>query len=180
MKDAEHLIWIDLEMTGLFPELNQILEIATVVTDKHLNIIANGPVLAIKTQASVLETMDDWNQKHHKASGLYQRALQSRVSVEDAEAMTISFLQCFIDPGVSPMCGNTISMDRQFLNRHMPNLACFFHYRQIDVSTIKELVKRWYPNAKKFEKESRHLALNDIVDSIEELKFYRNQYFKDA
>jgi oligoribonuclease len=180
MKDSDNLIWIDLEMTGLSPEYNQILEIATVVTDKHLNVIAHGPVFALKTETGVLETMDDWNQKHHRASGLYQRALQSRVTLEQAELMTIAFLNCFIDAGVSPMCGNTISMDRQFLNRYMPKLASFFHYRQIDVSTIKELVKRWYPQVAKFEKESRHLALSDIYDSIEELKFYRQHYFRNA
>jgi oligoribonuclease len=178
MKDQQNLIWIDLEMTGLSPEHNQILEIATVVTDKHLNIIANGPVFAIKTDLSVLETMDNWNQSHHKASGLYKRALNSHVSVETAEQMTISFLKCFINGNQSPMCGNTISMDRQFLNRYMPKLAAFFHYRQIDVSTFKELIKRWYPGALKFEKVSKHLALNDIYDSIDELKYYRQHYFR--
>jgi oligoribonuclease len=123
--------------------------------------------------------MDDWNQTHHQASGLYQRALGSKVGIAQAEAMTIGFLERFLDKGQSPMCGNTISMDRQFLNRYMPRLASFFHYRQIDVSTIKELVKRWYPNASKFDKTSKHLALSDVYDSIEELKYYRNLYFKE-
>lgn len=178
-KDNENLIWIDLEMTGLSPVENQIIEIATVVTDKDLNILANGPVLAIQTDFSALLAMDDWNQKHHRASGLYDRVLASRVSCRQAELMTIDFLKCFVEAGVSPMCGNTISMDRQFLNRHMPDLAAFFHYRQIDVSTLKELVKRWYPNATRFDKNSVHLALNDIYDSIEELKFYRQHYFRN-
>jgi oligoribonuclease len=178
-KDANHLIWIDLEMTGLNVENDQILEIATVVTNQDLDILANGPVFAIQTPISKLEAMDEWNQTHHRASGLYERALRSHVSVRQAETMTIGFLERFLDEGVSPMCGNTISMDRQFLNRYMPNLARFFHYRQIDVSTIKELVKRWYPDAPKFDKISKHLALNDIYDSIEELKHYRYQYFRE-
>jgi len=178
MKDPQNLIWIDLEMTGLSPEINQILEIATVVTDKNLNIIANGPVFAIQTELSVLQTMDDWNQSHHKASGLYERARASRVSRETAEQMTIAFLSRFVDANQSPMCGNTISMDRQFLNRYMPKLAAFFHYRQLDVSTLKEIIKRWYPNSLKFDKSSKHLALSDIYDSIDELKFYRQHFFR--
>lgn len=177
MKDANNLIWIDLEMTGLVVEQEQILEIATVVTDQHLNVLAHGPVLALKTAEEYLQKMDDWNQRHHRASGLYERVQRSTVDVTQAEAMTIAFLQRFLNPGESPMCGNTISMDRQFLNRYMPKLAQFFHYRQIDVSSIKELVKRWYPNAAKFEKNSKHLAQNDIYDSIEELSFYREHYF---
>jgi len=179
MKDENHLIWIDLEMTGLVPKDNQIIEIATVVTDKELNILANGPVFAIQTESRALEAMDDWNQTHHRASGLYQRVLNSRVSCGKAEEMTISFLKCFVDAGVSPMCGNTISMDRQFLNVHMPKLAAFFHYRQIDVSTLKELTKRWYPQAPKFEKSSQHLAIHDIYDSIQELEFYRQHFFRN-
>jgi oligoribonuclease len=178
-KDHQYLVWIDLEMTGLSPLENQIIEIATVVTDKDLNVIANGPVLAVQTEMSALEAMDDWNQKHHRASGLYDRVVKSRVCCRQAEQMTIAFLSCFIDAGISPMCGNTISMDRQFLNHHMPDLAAFFHYRQIDVSSLKELVKRWYPEAIKFEKNSQHLALNDIYDSIEELKFYRQHFFRN-
>jgi oligoribonuclease len=180
MKDKENLIWIDLEMSGLNVEKNQIIEIATVVTDKELNILANGPVFAIQTDIKHLEAMDDWNQKQHRGSGLYQRVLNSKVSCQQAELMTIAFLKAFIDASTSPMCGNTISMDRQFLNRYMPKLAEFFHYRQIDVSSIKELAKRWYKDLPKFEKTSQHLALNDIYDSIEELKFYRQLLFKDV
>lgn len=180
MKNKDNLIWIDLEMTGLNVEQNQIIEIATVVTDKELNILANGPVFAIKTDIEHLDAMDDWNQKQHRSSGLYQRVLDSKVSCQQAESMTIAFLKTFIDESCSPMCGNTISMDRQFLNRYMPQLARFFHYRQIDVSTIKELAKRWYAFLPKFEKTSQHLALHDIYDSIEELKFYRQLLFKDV
>ncbi len=177
MRNNTHLIWIDLEMTGLSPEQDQILEIATVVTDNLLNIIAHGPVFAIKTPLEILQRMDDWNQKHHKSSGLYDRALHNGVDIQVAEEMTIHFLKTFIDKGLSPMCGNTISQDRMFINRYMPQLAKFFHYRQIDVSTIKELVKHWYPKATKFEKHSKHLALSDIIDSIEELRHYKQHFF---
>lgn len=177
MRNNSNLIWIDLEMTGLSPERDQILEIATVITDYQLNIIAHGPVFAIRTPLHILEGMDDWNQKHHKSSGLYERALHRGVDIKVAEQMTIHFLKTFIDKGVSPMCGNTISQDRMFINRYMPHLATFFHYRQIDVSTIKELVKHWYPEDKKFEKHSKHLALSDIIDSIEELRYYKQHYF---
>jgi oligoribonuclease len=178
MKDKNNLIWIDLEMTGLSPQKNQILEIATVVTDSQLNILANGPVLAIQTPLEVLQGMDDWNQKQHGSSGLYQRALQSTVTAAQAEKMTIQFLKQFIDPATSPICGNSICMDKQFLVLHMPLLSQFFHYRQIDVSSFKEIFKRWYPEKAKFDKISKHLALNDIYDSIEELKHYREHFIK--
>ncbi len=177
MIDKNNLIWIDLEMTGLSPEFNQILEIATVVTDSQLNVIAHGPVFAIQTPSEVLMGMDDWNQKHHSSSGLYMRALESQVSVQQAEQFTIEFLKNFVPAQSSPMCGNSICMDRQFLIRHMPQLANFFHYRQIDVSSFKEMCKRWYPEKTKFDKISKHLALNDIFDSIEELKYYREHFF---
>ena len=177
MKDAENLIWIDLEMTGLLVDQDQIIEIATVVTDKHLNILAHGPVFAIQTNQAQLDAMDDWNQRHHRRSGLYERVLRSNVCLAQAEDMTLGFLESFLNPGESPMCGNTISMDRMFLTKYMPKLQQFFHYRQIDVSSIKELVKRWYPNAGKFEKTSKHLAQSDIYDSIEELAYYRQHYF---
>lgn len=176
MKNKTDLIWIDLEMTGLSIVHNQILEIATVVTDKDLNVIANGPVFVLQTPKKELESMDDWNQTHHKASGLYERALQSHVTTAQAERLTISFLKHFVDAQTSPMCGNTICTDRQFLNQYMPDLADFFHYRQIDVSSFKEIFKRWYPNKPKFDKISKHLAINDIYDSIEELKYYRKHF----
>jgi oligoribonuclease len=179
MQAKDRLIWIDLEMTGLSPEINQIIEIATVVTDKHLNVIANGPVLAIHAEQKALDLMDNWNQKHHRASGLYQRVQASRVSMTQAEQMTIDFLKVFVEPNTSPICGNSICMDKQFLNRYMPALSNFFHYRQIDVSSFKEIIKRWYPNGSQFEKHSKHLALSDIYDSIEELKFYQTHYLKE-
>ena len=179
MSLKERLIWIDLEMTGLSPEINQIIEIATVVTDHHLNVLANGPVLAIQTQQAALDGMDDWNQKHHRASGLYQRVQASTVSMTTAEQFTIDFLKVFVEPHTSPICGNSICMDKQFLNRYMPSLSDFFHYRQIDVSSFKEIIKRRYPQGPRLEKQSKHLALSDIYDSIEELKFYQQHYFKE-
>ena len=178
MSNQNHLIWIDLEMTGLSPEHNQILEIATVVTDANLNIIANGPTFAIQTSKEVLMAMDNWNQTHHQASGLYERALRSHVTVNQAERLTLQFLKHFTEAQCSPICGNSICMDKQFLNRHMPQLSNYFHYRQIDVSSFKEMIKRWYPEKAKFDKMSKHLALSDIYDSIEELKYYREHFFK--
>lgn len=179
MPRKDRLIWIDLEMTGLSPEINQIIEIATVVTDNQLNLIANGPVLAIHAEQAALDRMDDWNQKHHRASGLYQRVQASSVSMAKAERMTIDFLKVFVEPNTSPICGNSICMDKQFLNCYMPTLSNFFHYRQIDVSSFKEMIKRWHPQGPQLEKHSKHLALSDIYDSIEELKFYRKHYFKE-
>lgn len=177
MSNQNHLIWIDLEMTGLSPEHNQILEIATVVTDEKLNILANGPTFAIQTPLEVLIGMDNWNQTHHQASGLYERARNSHVTVEQAERMTLHFLKHFTQAQTSPICGNSICMDKQFLNRYMPELSNYFHYRQIDVSSFKEMIKRWYPEKAKFDKMSKHLALSDIYDSIEELKYYREHFF---
>lgn len=177
MINDQHLIWIDLEMTGLSPEHNQILEIATVITDTNLEIIANGPTFAIQTPQDVLMAMDDWNQTHHQSSGLYQRALSSHVTVEQAERLTLQFLKHFTKAQCSPICGNSICMDKQFLNRYMPELSQYFHYRQIDVSSFKEMIKRWYPEKAKFDKMSKHLALSDIYDSIEELKYYREHFF---
>lgn len=179
MPNKDRLIWIDLEMTGLSPEINQIIEIATVVTDNHLNVIANGPVLAIEAHQTVLEGMDNWNQTHHRASGLYQRVQASKVSMAKAEQFTLDFLKAFVAPNTSPICGNSICMDKQFLNRHMPRLSNFFHYRQIDVSSFKEMIKRWHPQGPQLDKHSKHLALSDIYDSIEELKFYQKHYFKE-
>jgi oligoribonuclease len=179
MPRKNRLIWIDLEMTGLSPAVNQIIEIATVITDNHLNVIANGPVFAIETPQATLDSMDDWNQKHHRASGLYQRVQASSVSIAKAEQMTIQFLNVFVEANTSPICGNSICMDKQFLNRYMPTLSNFFHYRQIDVSSFKEMIRRLYPEGPQLEKHSKHLALSDIYDSIEELKFYQKHYFKE-
>ena len=177
MKNKQNLIWIDLEMTGLNPEQDYILEIATIITDQSLNILAEGPVFAINQSAAVLQRMDEWNQKQHNQSGLVQRVLSSQINVQQAEAQTMAFLQIWLDPGESPMCGNSICLDKRFLCRYMPALAAFFHYRLLDVSTVKELAKRWRPDLiDGFTKESKHIALEDIKDSIAELKYYRENF----
>lgn len=177
--DAENLIWIDLEMTGLDPDNDLIIEIATVVTDKNLNILAEGPVLAIHQADSVLDAMDDWNQKHHGQSGLIQRIRESNISAEQAETLTLEFLAQWLPQRTSPMCGNSICQDRRFLYRSMPKLEAFFHYRNLDVSTVKELAGRWAPQVRdSFSKKASHRALDDIIESIEELKHYRRHFFK--
>jgi len=176
-KDAENLIWIDLEMTGLDTQNDQIIEIATIVTDKHLNTLAEGPVLAIHQPASVMEGMDDWNTRQHGNSGLTQRVLDSEVTVAQAEKETLAFLEQWVPERRSPMCGNSICQDRRFMARLMPRLEAYFHYRNLDVSTLKELARRWAPEvAASFNKESSHLALDDIKDSIDELKHYREHF----
>ena len=178
MQPAENnLIWIDLEMTGLKPEEDCIIEIATVITDGQLNLLAEGPVMALNQPETVLAAMDDWNMNQHTRSGLLQRVRSSEYSEADAETLTLEFLREYVPAGVSPMCGNTIYQDRRFLYRYMPELEKYFHYRNLDVSTVKELVKRWTGNPEPFDKESTHLALNDIRDSIEELRHYRELYF---
>ena len=172
-----NLIWIDLEMTGLVPEQDRIIEIATVITDSRLNALAEGPVMAVRQPESVLAGMDDWNMTQHTRSGLLQRVRASGYSEADAETLTLEFLREYVPADTSPMCGNSICQDRRFLYRYMPELEKYFHYRNLDVSTVKELVKRWTGNPEPFEKESAHLALNDIRDSIEELRHYRELYF---
>jgi oligoribonuclease len=175
----ENLIWIDLEMTGLNPDTNRIIEIATVVTDKELTVLAEGPVCAIHQSDEVLAGMDQWNTRQHATSGLTERVRASSVDEAQAEQETLSFLRKHVELGASPICGNSICQDRRFLIRHMPELAAFFHYRNLDVSTLKILVKLWAPAiAGRFEKNSVHLALADIHDSIRELRFYREQLFK--
>ena len=170
----EHLIWIDLEMTGLDTMGDSILEIATVVTDKQLNILAEGPELAIAHPLARLEAMDEWNRTQHGKSGLWHRVLDSKVTMAQAEALTIEFLSHWVPAGKSPMCGNSICQDRRFLYRLMPRLERYFHYRNLDVSTIKELARRWAPDVSRgFAKESSHTALSDVRDSIAELKYYR-------
>jgi oligoribonuclease len=174
-----NLIWIDLEMTGLLPEKDVIIEIATIVTDKDLNILAEGPALVIHQNDEILTGMDEWNTEHHTASGLVKRVKDSNVSIQQAEQQTIEFLKKYITAGTSPMCGNTVCQDRRFLYNYMPKLEKFFHYRHIDVSTLKELAVRWKPEAKMIrEGESAHLALADIRDSIDELKHYRRTFIR--
>ena len=175
----QNLVWIDMEMTGLDPESCVVLEIASIVTDKDLNIIAQGPVIAVHQSDEVLDGMDEWCVKTHGESGLTQRCKDSQYTVEDATDATISFLEQYVPSGVSPLCGNTIGQDRRFLVKYMPKLEAFFHYRNIDVSTIKELTTRWQPDiAKGFKKKGVHLALDDIIESIEEMRYYRAQVFK--
>lgn len=176
--DKENLVWVDMEMTGLHPETDVVLEIATIVTDKNLNILAEGPVLAIYQPNSILDNMDPWCIETHGKSGLTERCRNSKVTEQDAVKLTIEFLQQYVDKGVSPMCGNTIGQDRRFMNKYMPELENYFHYRNIDVSTIKELVKRWQPaSLEGFSKKGVHLALDDIRESIAELAFYRQKVF---
>ncbi|MCL9685792.1 oligoribonuclease [Legionella maioricensis] len=177
MKNNQNLIWIDLEMTGLEPEQDRIIEIATVVTDAHLNILAEGPVIAVAQPKALLDGMDSWNTKQHNQSGLVKRVLESDVGESQAEQLTLAFLNQYLDKGKSPMCGNTICQDRRFLYKYMPELAAFFHYRNLDVSTLKELAIRWRPELLSgVVKESKHLALDDIKDSINELVYYRQHF----
>ena len=174
LTDEGRLIWIDLEMTGLDTDRDAILEIATIVTDSQLNVLAEGPELAIAHPLSVLEAMDDWNRKQHGKSGLWRRVLEEGVGLADAEARTVSFLAEWVPANTSPMCGNSICQDRRFLHRLMPRLEQHFHYRNLDVSTIKELARRWAPQVLAgLRKQSAHTALSDVRDSIDELRFYR-------
>lgn len=174
----DRLIWIDLEMTGLRPDSDRIIEIATVVTDAGLQILAEGPVLAVRQPEEALAAMDDWNQRQHSASGLLARVRASDVDCAEAERRTLAFLAAWVPAGSSPMCGNSICQDRRFLARYMPELERFFHYRNLDVSTVKELARRWAPGvAEGFVKQGSHLALADIHESIRELAWYRRKLF---
>ena len=175
----QNLVWMDLEMTGLNPQADRIIEIATVVTDANLNSLGRGPVLAVHQSEAVLSGMDDWNQNTHSETGLLSRVRASVVSESDAETATLDFLREHVKPGASPLCGNSICQDRRFLAQHMPRLEAFLHYRNLDVSSIKELAVRWRPGlANGFVKQGGHRALDDILESIEELKYYREHFFK--
>jgi oligoribonuclease len=176
--DSSNLVWIDMEMTGLEPETDVVLEIATIVTDKDLNIIAEGPVLAIHQSDYVLDNMSQWCVDVHGKSGLTQRCKDSEVSIDKAVRLTIEFLEKYVPKGSSPLCGNSIGQDRRFLVKYMPELEAYFHYRNIDVSTIKELVRRWQPELLDgVQKKGVHLALDDIRESIAEMVYYRNKVF---
>ena len=174
-----NLVWLDMEMTGLDPDTDRIIEVAVVVTDSELNIIGEGPVFAIHQSDAALDGMDAWNKGTHGRSGLIERVKASTVSEQDAESALIEFLKPFVPAGKSPMCGNSICQDRRFMVRGMPKLEAFFHYRNLDVSTLKELCKRWKPElASGFKKHQKHTALADIIESIEELRYYREHFIK--
>lgn len=179
MPEANYLVWIDLEMTGLDPEKERIIEIATIVTDSDLNTVEEGPVIAVHQSDKLLSEMDEWCTRTHGGSGLTQRVKDSKFSEIDAEQKTLEFLQRYLEPGQSPLCGNSIGQDRRFLVKYMPELEAFFHYRNLDVSTIKELARRWRPDVLEgVKKKGSHLALDDIRDSIDELRHYREHFFK--
>jgi oligoribonuclease len=178
-QQQENLVWIDLEMTGLDPDNDLIIEIATVVTDKYLNVLATGPVIAVHQSDQALAAMDAWNQEHHGKSGLIERVNASTIDDSDAMQQTLDFLKEWVAPGESPMCGNSIGQDRRFLYRYMPELESYFHYRNIDVSTVKELARRWAPAIfESVKKKETHQALDDVLESIDELKHYREHFIK--
>jgi oligoribonuclease len=174
----DRLVWVDMEMSGLFPETDRILEIAMIVTDGDLNIVAEGPVLVVHQEDAVLDRMDAWNKGTHSKSGLIDKVKASTLTEAEVEIECLAFLKQHVKSSISPMCGNTIHQDRRFMNRYMPKLEAYFHYRNIDVSTIKELCKRWQPEvAKGFSKQQAHTALADIIESVEELRYYREKLF---
>ncbi|MDZ7668535.1 MAG: oligoribonuclease [Gammaproteobacteria bacterium] len=176
---AAHLVWMDLEMTGLDPDKERIIEIATIVTDGELEVVAEGPVLAVRQPESLLEAMDDWNQSHHSSSGLLERLRADGVTEREAEAATLAFLEQHVEKKRSPLCGNTIWQDRRFLTRYMPTLEDYLHYRMVDVSSIKELVQRWRPDLMAgFSKKNEHTALADVRESIAELRYYREHFLR--
>ncbi len=179
MAISDHnLVWVDMEMTGLIPEVDRVIEIATIVTDSHLNVLAEGPVIAIKQPDAALEAMDEWNTRTHSASGLVERVRSSAVSEQLASDMTLDFLREWVPEGMSPMCGNSICQDRRFMARHMPALEKYFHYRNLDVSTLKILAQRWRPDLPDLPKQGAHQALADIRESIEELRHYRTHFLR--
>ncbi len=176
-QSENNLIWVDLEMTGLDTDNDFIIEIATIVTDPQLTILEEGPVIAIHQPDAILNGMDEWNIKQHGQSGLMERVKNSQFSEADAEKQTIEFLEKYVPAGKSPMCGNSICQDRRFMYRIMPSLESYFHYRNMDVSSVKEMLRRWAPDKFTYVKKATHLAIDDIRDSIEELKFYRKNFF---
>jgi len=176
-EEAHRMVWMDLEMTGLSVSTESIIEIATVVTDGELNILAQGPNLAIRVPEALLDAMDEWNTTHHHNSGLVDRIKNEGVSVEEAEEATLAFLSQWVEPNTAPLCGNSIWNDRRFLEKEMPRLLDFLHYRMVDVSTVKELAGRWYPNLSRYPKKGAHLALDDTLESIEELRYFRERIF---
>ena len=179
MHSADNLIWVDMEMTGLDPDGDRVIEIATIVTDSQLNTLAEGPVIAVHQPDEVLAGMDEWNTTHHTRSGLVERVRNSQHDEAQASDLTIAFLEQLVPAAASPMCGNTICQDRRFMARHMPRLEGFFHYRNLDVSTLKILMQRWRPElATGFSKSATHLALDDIRESIEEMRFYRDHFLR--
>jgi oligoribonuclease len=177
MQHDDYLVWMDLEMTGLDPQVDTILEIATVITDGQLEVVAEGPNIVVHQPDEVLDAMNDWCKEHHGASGLSDRVRASLVSLADAEAQTLDFIQQYVPEGKSPLCGNSIHQDRRFLVTYMAKLEGYLHYRNIDVSTVKELARRWYPDLSAPEKKGEHLSLADVLESIEELRFYRKAIF---
>ena len=173
------LVWMDLEMTGLNPQVDRIIEMATIITDGDLNVIEEGPVMAVKQPQTLLDGMDDWNQSHHSASGLLQRISNEGVAETEAEAMSLAFIEKYVERDEAPLCGNTIWQDRRFLSRYMPTLEGYLHYRMIDVSSVKELARRWHPEVYNgFSKKNEHTALADIRESIGELRYYREHFFR--
>ena len=179
LQSRNNLIWIDLEMTGLDPEKEKIIEIATLVTDSDLNVLAEGPNLIISQSKDILDAMDEWNQNQHGSSGLIEEVIKSNITEQIAEIETLDFISKYVGENVSPMCGNTVSHDRRFLSKYMPELENYFHYRHIDVSSVKEIIVRWMNQAQSYQKNSNHRALDDIKDSINELKHYKKLLFEE-
>jgi len=179
MTASDHnLVWVDMEMTGLIPEVHRVIEIATIVTDSNLNVLAEGPVIAIHQAPEALEAMDEWNTRTHTNSGLVARVASSAITQQMATEETLAFLREWVSDGKSPMCGNSICQDRRFMARHMPELEKFFHYRNLDVSTLKILMQRWRPDLPEAPKQGAHQALADIRESIEELRHYRTHFLR--
>ena len=179
IQSRDNLIWIDLEMTGLDPEKEKIIEIATLVTDSNLHIIAEGPNLVLSQPKEILDSMDEWNQSHHGSSGLIDEVKKSNINEQVAEIETLDFISKYVGEKVSPMCGNTVSHDRRFLSKYMPRLESYFNYRHIDVSSFKEVAVRWMNEAQVYEKKGSHRALGDIKESVEELRFYKQIFMPD-